>query len=47
MADAPISGESKDVGAKALEMMRDVYRGRHAFMEKRIGTGKAFQLDVR
>lgn len=34
MADAPISGESKDIGAKALEMMRDVYRGRHTFMEK-------------
>ena len=34
MADAPISGESKDIGAKALEMMRDIYRGRHTFMEK-------------
>lgn len=34
MADAPISGESKDIGAKALVMMRDIYRGRHTFMEK-------------
>jgi chromosome transmission fidelity protein 18 len=43
MADAPISGENKDIGAKALEMMRDVYRGRHTFMEKTYpGAAKHF-----
>ena len=34
MADAPVPGESKDIGSKSLEIMRDMYRGRHTFMEK-------------